>query len=429
MRQLFIIVFCCICHADVTYYQAYAIHPFTGETLNVWGTDSVFRGAGLVATSTDTVRVIRKSGSNEFLGALYFMQPGQISSERFIFHNFNDSFPNEPDTVVLGAFQIGAPITFMYKVLDQTSTGYKDKRLYTGQNRPGIDTYISEVSGSNGLQHAVIGRIDSAKHVVGFDAAFRSGFRQCVFWVENCGMIEVHKIKVPKPVITPKSQDFSGYIYAEIKESLYCPNKTYYTLDGTVPDTTSQVYTSLLFINKAATLRAIVHRTTVNWEDSNWIDSDIAEETYLGGLLPTPVASPRGGTYDGIIDVTLSVPGQPDAFICYTTDGSTPIAGGPVYTQPITIDSTTTLRAIAVKNAYTSSSVMQENYSIVSASIVLRQKANSDKGSVRIYDLHGRLLGVSGEPYRSATGMRIFKNAADHTPVRYFMLQQKGICK
>jgi len=56
--------------------------------------------------------------------------------------------------------------------------------------------------------------------------------------------------------------------------------------------------------------------------------------------------SPAAGTFVGSETVTLSVQGQAD--IHYTLDGSLPTATSPIYREPVTLDTSTRLRAIAI---------------------------------------------------------------------------------
>ena len=59
-----------------------------------------------------------------------------------------------------------------------------------------------------------------------------------------------------------------------------------------------------------------------------------------------PTFSPAGGTYTSAQNVTITA--VDGATIYYTTDGSAPTASSTQYTAPITISSTTTLKAVAV---------------------------------------------------------------------------------
>ncbi|MBQ1722662.1 MAG: chitobiase/beta-hexosaminidase C-terminal domain-containing protein, partial [Muribaculaceae bacterium] len=70
--------------------------------------------------------------------------------------------------------------------------------------------------------------------------------------------------------------------------------------------------------------------------------------------VATPVFSPNGGEFLHATTVTISC-ATTGAIIYYTTDGSTPTAThGTRYTGPITIDETTTLSAIAIKDGVSS---------------------------------------------------------------------------
>ena len=67
------------------------------------------------------------------------------------------------------------------------------------------------------------------------------------------------------------------------------------------------------------------------------------------GLIPqAPSFSPEGGNYTAPLSVSISGPEQ--ALIYYTTDGRTPTTDSNVYSQPIFISQTATLKAIAVQN-------------------------------------------------------------------------------
>lgn len=90
---------------------------------------------------------------------------------------------------------------------------------------------------------------------------------------------------------------------------------------------------------------------------------DFATYTLPGSRMPVtqpPTANPPGATFttlDPDISVTL-VPGEPGSIIRYTLDGSAPGPGSPVYTGPIVVASTATLKAIATKPNQIDSPVM-----------------------------------------------------------------------
>ena len=89
----------------------------------------------------------------------------------------------------------------------------------------------------------------------------------------------------------------------------------------------------------------------------------------LGGTAPsaaTPTFSPGGGTYTGSLSVTMSE-ATPSATLFYTTDGTMPTAASLKYTGPITVNSSETLKAIAVANGLTNSAVGSATYTISSS--------------------------------------------------------------
>lgn len=87
-------------------------------------------------------------------------------------------------------------------------------------------------------------------------------------------------------------------------------------------------------------------------------------QTPPASQVAAPIFSPAGGTYTAAQTVTITS-ATSGATIRYTTDGSTPTAtGGTVYSSPVTIGATTTLRAIAYKSGMTDSSVTVATYTI-----------------------------------------------------------------
>jgi hypothetical protein len=81
------------------------------------------------------------------------------------------------------------------------------------------------------------------------------------------------------------------------------------------------------------------------------------------GTVATPSFSPGGGSYTGPQLVTLGS-STPGATVHYTTDGSTPTAESPLFTAPIQVTTTTTIRAIAVKDGLEDSAVAEQSYVI-----------------------------------------------------------------
>jgi len=90
-------------------------------------------------------------------------------------------------------------------------------------------------------------------------------------------------------------------------------------------------------------------------------NTDKPETTRDCGSAPAPVIAPSAGYYSGVqtIVITDTLSG---ASIYYTIDGSTPTTSSTLYTGPFTLNNSATVKAIATKVAYTTSSVASATY-------------------------------------------------------------------
>lgn len=179
---------CFLVLVAVSVYSEVTFVPLHKVRNTIWEADSLFLGASMIVVdSTKTVTVILKENKPKALGALYFMVPGVNDSAKFIFHNMHENFPEEADTVVLGRYPKNTQIYFMYTLTD-TSTFLNDvrnKKLFSGQNRQGIDQFTSEISGPFGKRWAIVGDLGSSKCEVGFAAVMPGSYRDIRFYVLN----------------------------------------------------------------------------------------------------------------------------------------------------------------------------------------------------------------------------------------------------
>jgi hypothetical protein len=85
-----------------------------------------------------------------------------------------------------------------------------------------------------------------------------------------------------------------------------------------------------------------------------------------GAPAPTPVFSPKSGSYANTQDVSITdLPlTSPTPSIYYTTDGSLPTTSSTLYSGPIAISATTTLKAAAYSTGYTRSATALATYTI-----------------------------------------------------------------
>jgi len=75
-------------------------------------------------------------------------------------------------------------------------------------------------------------------------------------------------------------------------------------------------------------------------------------------IVARPTITPNGGNFEESVDVTLACATE-DAAIYYTLNGETPTTESTPYVEPFTLEETTTVKAIAVKEGMTNSAVAE----------------------------------------------------------------------
>ncbi|MBV8675454.1 MAG: chitobiase/beta-hexosaminidase C-terminal domain-containing protein [Acidobacteriaceae bacterium] len=132
----------------------------------------------------------------------------------------------------------------------------------------------------------------------------------------------------------------------------------YYTTDGSIPSTSSLVYTGPITVSSTETISAIAIM-------AGWTNSPVAAATYtISTAVPPPVISVPSGTYTS---TTVSISdGLTGTSIYYTLNGSTPTTSSTLYTAPVLFKSsgTFTLKAIAALSASVNSPVTTAVYTI-----------------------------------------------------------------
>lgn len=117
------------------------------------------------------------------------------------------------------------------------------------------------------------------------------------------------------------------------------------------------------------------NKTIMTFAKNNDIFAQIIDsEGHLGlqGNVDAPVFSPSPGTYDGPIEVSLACQ-TTNAKIYYTLDGSNPLHYGIAYSSTITLEKTSTIRAVATKENWNNSSVSTAVYQILETGIEQNQ--------------------------------------------------------
>ena len=159
----------------------------------------------------------------------------------------------------------------------------------------------------------------------------------------------------------------------------------YYTTSGAKNDPFP--YGSVNAFSKSTTPAAKFYNK--NTDGTYYLDSSIEQITQnadgtvsfnfkAASTVATPTFSPKAGRYAEAQTVTISCTTE-GATIYYTTDGSDPTVSSTLYTQPITIEETTTLKAIAI-TADDESAVTSAKY-IIGSSLLYESASGYSKAN------------------------------------------------
>jgi uncharacterized protein (TIGR03118 family) len=169
-----------------------------------------------------------------------------------------------------------------------------------------------------------------------------------------------------KPAATPTFSPAGGTFTSAQTVSILDATKgavIWYTVDGTTPTLKSPVYSKPIAVSKTTTIKAFASAT-------GFADSPVASATYTintSNTAATPTYSPAGGTFTSTQTVSI-LDATKGAEIWYTVDGSTPTFSSPIYSKPITVSKTTTIKAFASASGMADSPVSSATYTISAAS-------------------------------------------------------------
>lgn len=144
-----------------------------------------------------------------------------------------------------------------------------------------------------------------------------------------------------------------------------------YSTDG---GTTWTTYTTPITVSETTTIMAKA-------EKDGMVTSE-ATATYTINIpqVATPTFSPTAGTYTSAQSVTIAC-ATDGATIYYTTDGTEPTTSSTVYSAPISVSETTTIKAIAVKNGMANSAVAEAEY-IIDIAVDYAVSVSPDGGTI-----------------------------------------------
>jgi hypothetical protein len=141
------------------------------------------------------------------------------------------------------------------------------------------------------------------------------------------------------PSVSPASGTYPAAQTVTI--STATPSATiYYTTNGSTPTASSSIYSGPIMIAATETLQAMAMA-------SGYSASPVRSAAYT--ITPTttaPTFSPAGGTYASAQAVKISTT-LSSATIYYTTNGSNPTTSSPIYSGPIMVAASETIKAMA----------------------------------------------------------------------------------
>ncbi|MCL2399722.1 MAG: chitobiase/beta-hexosaminidase C-terminal domain-containing protein [Defluviitaleaceae bacterium] len=137
------------------------------------------------------------------------------------------------------------------------------------------------------------------------------------------------------------------------------PNaRIYFTLDGSIPDRNSTLYTQPITINRAMTVKTVAYV-------EGYLLSEVAVYEYTVLVNPPRLSLTGDGPFPIGFQFAI-LHDHPDAVIHFTLDGTTPTRNSTIFTSPIILNEDMTVRAIAYIAGFGISEVMIRDLRVMS---------------------------------------------------------------
>jgi len=197
-----------------------------------------------------------------------------------------------------------------------------------------------------------------------------------------------------KQLFSPTLSPAPGLFYEPIQVAFahYFPDtQIFYTLDDSMPDESSTLYTSPIRLSKHT-------NTTINYRayHPDYLPSDVETAYYsVSDVVSPPIFEYPTGLYFHPFYLHIFCETE-NALIFYTLDGSEPNRNSQIYVNPILIDTTTTIMAQASKHGWGRSAVYSVDYEIVDM---------GTEAEIRPLGFETRLLKPHPNPFSTSTNI------------------------
>jgi chitinase len=249
--------------------------------------------------------------------------------------------------------------------------------LKTMENQGGYvkyrdDTYAKTPWLYNASQGIVLSYEDPASLTARCDYINSNGYGGLIVWeisgdttdFELTTLAYQKLIGNTQTVATPVFNPAAGTYTSTQTVSISCATagaEIRYTVDGSEPAASSALYASALTVSATTTVKAKAFKTGMSNSSTVTAVYTINPNPIL--TVADPVFSPAEGTYTSAQTVAINC-ATAGAEIRYTLNGTEPTASSALYSAPLTVSATTTIKAKAFKSGYTSSATISKTYTI-----------------------------------------------------------------
>lgn len=180
--------------------------------------------------------------------------------------------------------------------------------------------------------------------------------------------------RVEQPVMNPV-----GGTYTSVQRVMMATSteqaEIRYTTDGSIPTASSALYVQPVEISQSLTLKALAVKSGME-------NSSVASSSYvLQVAQPTFAGSVSSFTDSATVSLACATEG---ASLFYTLDGSTPTSASMLYTVPLTLHDTTTIKVLATKSGWENAAVVQATYTKQVSVVTPLIQTSAGVGGIRV---------------------------------------------